>query len=275
MAQQNGSFQTADGLTIHTEAWPVAGEPRAVVLIVHGLGEHIGRYAHVAAFLNERGYAVYGLDHRGHGKSGERVYFEQFTQPVDDLKRYFDTVKAAHPGKKIFLYAHSLGTLIGLSFLLRHQNEVAGAVISGTPLEVESSQPKLLVQAGGLLDKIAPKMGASVLPTVYLSRDTAVVKAYEADPLVYHGNVRVRMGNQIVQVSREIKARAGELKLPLFIFHGDADKICPPPGSQTLYDRVGSGDKTLKFYSGFFHESHNETEKETVLADIAAWLDTH
>jgi acylglycerol lipase len=276
MQHNTGSFTTSDGLNIHTESWLPDGDTRAVVLISHGVGEHIGRYAHVAARLVADGYAVYGLDHRGHGKSdGLRSYFNDLNDPVNDLKQYFDQVKTAQPGKKIFLYGHSLGSLIALLFTLRYQSELAGLISSGTPLEVEASQPKALIAAGGVLNNIIPKAAITPLSTVYISTDPAEVKAYETDPLVYHGNVRVRVGYQIVEKSRMVKAHLSEIKLPVLVFHGGADKICPPAGSETLYRGASSSDKTLKIYPGMYHETHNEVEKSTVLNDIAAWLQAH
>ena len=276
MQHNSGSFTTADGLNIHTESWLPDSDPRAIVLISHGVGEHIGRYAHVATRLIADGYAVYGLDHRGHGKSdGLRSYFDDLNDPVNDLKVYFDQIKATQPGKKVFLYGHSLGSLIALLFTLRYQSELAGLISSSTPLEVESSQPKLLIAAAGVLNNVIPKTAITPLPAIYISTDPAEVKAYETDPLVYHGNVRVRVGYQIVQNSRLVKARLSEIKLPLLVFHGGADKICPPAGSETLYRGATSSDKTLKIYPGMYHETHNEVEKSIVLDDIAAWLQAH
>lgn len=269
-----GSFQTSDGLKIHTEAWLPEGDIQAVVLLVHGLGEHVGRYGHVGEKFNSAGYAVYGLDHRGHGKSeGLRAHFDRFEQPINDLKQYLDRVKAAQPGKKLFIYGHSLGSLITLNFLLKYQREFAGAIISGTPLEVEASQPKALVMAASLLNGLVPKMAITPpLPASTLSHDPAVVAGYDADPLVYHGNVRVSMGYQIFTGSREVKNRMRELTLPMLIFHGSEDKLCPPSGSEVLNKGVGASDKTLKFYQGFNHECHNEVGKETVLNDMVTWL---
>ena len=278
MNHTTSSFQSKDGTKIYTESWLPDSDPRAVVIIVHGLGEHIGRYGHVAPRLVDAGYAVYGLDHHGHGKSGgdPRTYFDSFDQPVNDLKQYLDSIKAAQPGKKIFIYGHSLGSLITLAFALKYQKDLAGLVLSGSTLAVETTQPALMVIAAGLLDKIAPKFAVTPpVPSTTLSRDEAVSRAYDSDPLVEHGNVRVRMGNQILTVSRDVKAHLSELKLPLFIFHGADDKLCPPAGSQILYDGAGSSDKTLKFYEGLRHETHNEPEQGMVIDNIINWLNAH
>jgi len=275
MQHTTGSFTARDGLTIYTESWLPDSPPRAVVLIVHGLGEHIGRYAHVAPHMVEAGYAVYGLDHRSHGKSGgaDRAHFDRFDDVLVDLKQFFDSIKAAQPGLKIFLYGHSLGSIITLAFTLRHQSEIAGILISGTPLDLDTVQPALLLSVAAVLNSIVPKAAITPpLPAETLSRDPAVVQAYDADPLVYHGKVRISIGHQIISTSRDIKARLREFTLPIYIFHGTDDKICPPRGSQTLYDGVASTDKTLKFYEGLRHETHNEPEQAEVIANMINWL---
>lgn len=278
MNHTSGSFKSTDGTTIYTESWLPESKPRAVVIIVHGVGEHIGRYHHVAPKLVAAGYAVYGLDHHAHGKSGgqPRTYFDSFDQPINDLKQYVDSVKSAQPSKKVFMYGHSLGSLITLVFALRYQQLLDGLVISGATLAAETTQPALLVTVAGFLNRILPKFGATPpVPSTTLSRDEAVVRAYDTDPLVEHGNLPVRTAYLIVMNSREVKARAGELKLPIFIFHGSADTLCPPAGSQILYDRVGSTDKTLKFYEGLRHETHNEPEQGMVIDNIIQWLNAH
>jgi alpha-beta hydrolase superfamily lysophospholipase len=277
MAHSESSFVSAvDGLKIFTQSWLPEGDPRAVIVLVHGLGEHSSRYGHVAAAFNAAGYAVYALDHRGHGKSGgERAYFAAFDHAVSDLKQYVDSVKAAQPGKKQFIYCHSLGTLIGLSYALRYGADLRGMVVSSTPLEVESHTAKLLVWGASLLNRIAPKTPIASLPPQFLSTDPAAVSAYEQDPLNDHQNPRARMGYHVMHVSRAIKAGMSSLKMPLFIIHGGDDKICPPSGSNTLHGGAGSADKTLKIYPGLYHEIHNEKVQSAILADVVAWLNAH
>ncbi len=268
------SFQTLDGLKIYTAAWLPEAAPKAIVLLVHGIGEHSGRYQHVAAFLNEGGYAVYALDHRGHGRSeGERAYFASFDQPVNDLKHYLDLIRQRHPHDKIFVYGHSMGALISLLFTLRHQRELDGLILSGAPLAVESTSSPLMVAAGGVLQRFLPKAPLPAIPPEYLSHDPAIVSDYAADPLNHHGAVYMRMGHHIVQGSRRVRARLPELTLPLLILHGAEDRICPPIASEWVYQQAGSADKTLRMYPALYHEIHNEPEKTAVLADIRNWLD--
>jgi alpha-beta hydrolase superfamily lysophospholipase len=277
MQHATHTFQSSDRLNIHTESWLPDGEPKAIVLIVHGYGEHIGRYAHVAERLVQHGYAVYGLDHRGHGKSeGLRAHFDHFDQPVNDLKQYFDQIKAQHPGQKIFLWAHSMGSLIGLAFALRYQDQLAGMVLSGTAVNGDETQPAPLIAVGKLLSNVIPKVALiPALPAAALSHDAAIVTGYDSDPLNYRGAWRVRMGSLLIEAGRQLRARASELRLPLLILHGGDDQLVPKSGSEYMYERAGSSDKTLKIYPGLYHEVHNELEKETVLADAVNWLDQH
>jgi alpha-beta hydrolase superfamily lysophospholipase len=277
MQHTTGQFHTTDRLNIHTESWLPDDEPKAVVLIVPGYAEHIGRYPHVAERLVQNGYAVYGLDHRGHGKSdGLRAHFDSFDQPVNDLKQYFDQIKGQHPGKKRFLWGHSMGSLIALIFALRYQDELAGMVLTGTTVNCDTAQPAALIAAGRVLSTLAPKVPVvPALPAAALSHDPAVVAAYDSDPLIYRGAWRPRMGWLLIHHGRQVRARAADLRLPVIFMHGGEDPIVPKSGSEFMYEHAGSSDKSLKIYPGLFHEIHNELEKDAVLTDAVNWLDQH
>jgi alpha-beta hydrolase superfamily lysophospholipase len=275
MQHQTSVLKAADGILLHTESWLPETTPRAVVLFAHGIGEHIGRYPHVAAAFVEAGFAFYGLDHRTHGKSAghPRCYFLRFQTVIDDLKLFLDRVQADHPGLKVFLYGHSLGSLIAEVFTLQHQAALAGLIVTGTPLAVEDAQPRLLIAVAGVLNTLAPTLAvAKPVPGTALSTDPAVGIAYDADSLVFHGDIAVRMGYHVLQQGRLVKSRAGELTLPLLIMHGEADTICPPPGSQILHDRAGSADKTLRWWPGMRHEIHNEVDQAQVIATAVEWV---
>lgn len=277
MQRTTSGLQASDGLKIHTESWLPNDEPKAIVLIVHGYGEHLGRYLHVAERLVQNSYAVYGLDHRGHGRSdGLRAHFDSFDQPVNDLKQYFDQIKAQHPSKKWFLWAHSMGSLIGLTFALRYQDELAGMVVTGTAVNGDATQPAALITAGKILSKIIPKIAlVPALPAAALSHDPAVVAAYDSDPLNYRGAYRPRMGSLLIEAGQNLRARAAELRLPVIFLHGSQDAVVPKSGSEFMYEHASSSDKTLKIYPGLFHELHNELEKNAVLTDAVNWLDQH
>jgi alpha-beta hydrolase superfamily lysophospholipase len=274
MEHGHSTIKAADGTTIYTSSWLPDAPAKAAVVISHGLAEHIHRYEHVAAYFVERGYAVYGPDHRGHGKSeGLRTYFDSFDQPVDDLKRFVDTLKPQYP--KMFLYGHSMGSLISLLYVLKYPNDFAALVVTGATLDVESSAPALLVMIGKLLDKIIPKVNFLALDSSTVSRDPAVVDKYNNDPLVDRKPTRVHMATGISGNSTMLKGRIGEIKLPILIMHGSMDRLTPPSGSKVLHSGVGSADKTLKVYEGLYHEIHNEPEQKEVLKEVADWLDKH
>lgn len=277
MSAAFSSLTTADNLTLHTVAWLPENEPKAVVVIVHGYAEHIGRYPHVAEALVKAGYAVYGLDHRGHGKSeGLRAYFANFDDAVNDLRRYVEQIQAKHPGKKLFVYGHSMGSLIALGYTLRYQKEMTGLAISGCALNGDETVPGFLIRAGQFIKSFAPTMPLLPgLPSSELSTDLSVGEAYDNDPLVYRGIWRVGMGIGLIVAGRAMRDQLDQLTLPLLIMHGEADKITPISGSHTVYERAKSTDKTLLTYPGMRHEIMNEREKEKPLGALVDWLNRH
>lgn len=272
---QNGTFKTADGASLYTMDAPVSGA-KAIVYIVHGIGEHIGRYTHVAQYLNGRGYAVFGHDHRGHGRSdGERVYFDSFDVPVRDLKARVEVVKASHPGLPVFMYGHSMGSLITTLFMQKHQDMVRGWISTGSPLWVDQmvAAPVRMILRG--LSKIVPKMGVLPVKAETISRDAAVVRAYEVDPLVNHKKTKLGMAVNFTSALQQARDSLSQITAPTLILHGTGDVLTPPKGSEILHAGVASKDKTHKTYDGLFHEVHNEPEQAEVLADMADWLDKH
>ncbi|MBC8099518.1 MAG: lysophospholipase [Armatimonadetes bacterium] len=274
---QTSTLTTADGLTLHVVQWlPVNAAPKAVVLIVHGIGEHSGRYAHVADYFTGRGFAVVAYDHRGHGKSGgERTYFDSFDLPVADVRRVVESVQTAFPALKLFVYGHSMGALISTLYLLRYPDGIAGFISSGTPLTLEATQPAPLVMVGKALSRVIPKVRFAAVEVSALSRDLTVVADYQSDPLVDSQPVRLGMVARLLTAATGAQSQLQRLTLPLLILHGDADRVCPPSGSELLYARAASADKTLHLYPGLYHEMHNEPEQQTVLADIAVWMESH
>jgi alpha-beta hydrolase superfamily lysophospholipase len=268
------TLRTRDGLELHMVQWQPTAEPKAVILIVHGIGEHTRRYDHVADAFVQRGYAVYGYDHRGHGKSGgERAHFTSFDLPVEDMRQVFQEVRQRHPGKKLFIYAHSMGSLISTLYVLKYPDNVAGFVSSGSPLGLEQSQPAMVVKVGGWLSRVVPRARILPMDLSVLSRDPKVVETYANDPLNDNRPTSLGMAREILASAAQAYEKLPTLNIPLLLVHGDADKLCPPSGSQMIYDRAGSSDKQLKWYPGLRHEIHNELEQAEVIADILNWID--
>ena len=276
MRHQEGTFKGIRNASIYYQGWLPEGESTAVLLIVHGLAEHSGRYMNVVNHFVPLGYAVYGVDHVGHGKSsGTRVYVERFEDYTDTLKIYFDMVRHWQPEKPVFLVGHSMGGLIGAVYLLDHQAELTGAVLSGPAVKVHGSVSPAVIFVGKLISVLMPKLGLIGLEAEGVSRDPAVVQAYVNDPLVCRGKVTARLSAEFVKAIRRLAAEATKITLPILILQGSADRLVDPKGAQMLYNAVNSVDKTIKIYDGLYHEVYNEPEHGQVLGDVKVWLETY
>lgn len=274
MEHREGFFSGVRNFEIYYQYWLPDGEPRAVLLISHGLAEHSGRYANVVSYFVPRGYAVYALDHLGHGKSaGRRVYVGRFEDFTDVLSRYLDMVRDWQPDKPVFLLGHSMGALIGGIFLLQHQTELAGAILSGIPFKIPDNVSPITVALSGLLSRLMPRLGLAGLNVQGVSRDPAVVRAYVRDPLVYTGRTTARLAYELLKAIRRLRGDAAHITIPLLILQGSADVMVDPDGARALYREAGSADKTIKVYGGLYHEIYNEPEHEQVLGDVGAWLE--
>jgi len=275
MEHIEGSFEGVRNVNIYYQGWLPEGKVSAVLLIVHGLGEHSGRYMNVVNHFVPLGYAVYGLDHIGHGKSaGTREFVETFDDFTDTLTVFYKMVAEWQVDVPIFILGHSLGGLITSYYLLDHQNKFKGAIISGPAVKIGDSVSQATIMMGKVLSKIAPKMGLISLDVNAISRDPDVVAAYVNDPLVFHGKTPARLAAELLSAILRVTAEAGVITLPISIVHGSEDSLADPTGSQMLYDKASSEDKTLKIYNGLYHEVFNEPERERVLKDIEDWLNS-
>ena len=273
MEHEEGRFSGHKKVNIYYQCWLPAGEPQAILLVVHGIHEHSGRYTNLVNYFVPKGYAVYGLDHRGHGRSeGLRGYVERFSDYLDDLKTFFNIVRSEHGDTKIFLIGNSLGGTIATAHTVHHQHELAGLLLSGAALKIGSSWSSVLIAIGRMFSLLLPKMGVIALAPSTISQDKDVVDTTLNDPLCYQGKIRARLGTELVKTIQELPQQMTWLHLPILIMHGTADRICDPEGSQMLYELASSKDKTLKLYEDFYHEIFNEPEHEQVFADMEAWL---
>lgn len=273
MQTVTGHFRGVRGLKIFHQAWLPKGEVRAVLLLVHGIGEHSGRHLNVVQHFVPRGYAIYALDHIGHGRSeGPRECVERFTDYTANLATFSGMVHSWQPDKPLFLLAHSLGGLIAAAHLLEHQSTYRGAVFSAPALKPGDSISPVAIAISKLLSVFAPHVGVSELKSHHLSRDPAVVQSYDADPLVHHGRTKARLAAEVIKTMQRFEAAVGHLKLPFIVLQGDADQLVNPAGAQMLHAKASSADKSIKIYRGLYHELFNEPERNRVLADVEAWL---
>jgi acylglycerol lipase len=270
---QTSAFLTgAGGRRTFWRTWTPDDAPPAVVVLAHGAGEHSGRYEHVAERLVDAGYAVYALDHRGHGRSdGPRALIERVDLAVADLDQLVVLAVVANPGVPVFLLGHSMGAMIGLRYTAIHQDRLAGLILSGALAALEEV-PAALRMIGKLLSAVAPRTPLIAIDPSLLSRDPAVVEAYRRDPLVHHGKLPARTAAEIADTVEALPGTVGVITVPALILYGTADRLCPPAGSVMLGERVGSADRTVKAYDGLFHEIFNEPEREAVLDDVCGWL---
>jgi len=268
-----GNFKGVRSANIYYQAWLPEGNARAVLLVVHGLGEHCGRYMNLVNHFVPLGYAVYGLDHIGHGKSdGAREFVERFEDYTDTLSIYHNMVKGWQTGKPIFLFGHSMGGLIASQYLIEHQAHFRGAVISAPAIKVSDSISQATIIIGKILSVLAPKAGVLALNAKYVSRDPEVVTAYVNDPLVFGGKTPARLAAELLKTMLRFTATADKITLPLIVVQGGEDKLVDPAGAQMLYDKASSKDKTIKVYEGLYHEVFNEPERARVFKDVETWL---
>jgi alpha-beta hydrolase superfamily lysophospholipase len=271
---EEGRFSGERGIEIYWQAWlPEGSEPRAVVVLAHGASEHSGRYEWTGEQLVSRGYALYAIDHRGHGRSeGDRAVIDRMRNAVEDLHTLVERAAASHPGRPVVLLGHSMGGAVALSYTIEHEDALDGLMLSAPLAALEAASPVQRV-AGRVLSVVAPKLGVVGIDSTAVSRDPKVVEDYDADPLNYHGKLPARTVAELTSAIDGYPEAVKAFELPMLVMHGTADRLTPIAGSEMVVANAASSDKTFKRYDGLFHEILNEPERQQVLDDIAAWLD--
>jgi acylglycerol lipase len=274
MRHTEGSFTTDDGLKLFHQAWLPDAEPRAVVMLLHGLAEHSGRYEHVAQALTDAGYAVHAVDHRGHGRSeGKRVYVKSYDEYMADLVQFRALIEAEHPGLPLVVLGHSMGGNLALGHVLDHQHGVRGLALSGAALAPGESLSQFKIRLARAVSKIAPGMRPERLSAEAISRDPAVVAAYTSDPLVFTGKMTAGVAGALLGAMDRFQRRHGELTIPLLVMHGTEDRLTAIAGTRALEAGAVNATVTSHYYDGLYHEIFNEPEHDAVLGDLIAWLD--
>ena len=252
--------------------WPVA-DPERVIVLVHGLGEHSGRYEDVAEFFNSNKIAVVALDHRGHGLSpGTRCHVSSFEDYLSPLLELTVEAEALYPGVSKVLIGHSLGGLIAAAFLLRHQDKFQSAVLSGPALGIDPAPPAWQQRTTRALSYLLPKLGVLALDASQVSRSAEVVAAYQADPLVHHGKISARLVTELFDCVERVNDQARRILVPLKIVHGEADVMTSPQASKAFIEKLGSEVAEYQGYPGLYHEIFNEPERAQVLEDVLSFI---
>ena len=268
-------LRTADGLELFSQAWRPDGEVRGSLALVHGLGEHSGRYPTLVDTLTAAGFAICSCDLRGHGRSpGKRGHVMQWDEYLEDVRGLLLATGQMAPGSPLFLFGHSMGGLIALNYAIRYPQGLHGVIASAPALTQPKVNP-LKLQAARALSRIKPAMPFdNGLDATGISRDAAEVQKYQADPLV-HAKVSARWATEFGQAIDWTQAHAGDLRVPLLIYHGTADRLVPIDGSRTFLAHVTLTDKQWIEWPDGYHEAHNDLDRQAVCAAVLAWLDGH
>lgn len=277
---ENGNLLTRDGLALFWQSWQPDESPRCVILLIHGLCEHSSRYAHVGKSLAEAGHAVYACDLRGHGWSPDgnkpgRVHIDRFADYSADVDGLYDLASARHAGKPVFILGHSMGGLISMTYALDHSAKLSGAIISSPAIapSPEAPIPKALLILVGLLSKLAPRLRfKSELDTSRVSRDPAVVEAYNNDPLISSA-VSARWFAEVSNAMEALQKRAPELQIPMLLMQSGDDGLVNSAATAQWASAAPADKLEFVAWPDLYHEMFNEPEKEEVLAVVHAWLD--
>jgi acylglycerol lipase len=267
-------WNSRDGLEIFAQGWePEAREAKAVICLVHGLGEHTSRYAHVAEAFGRDGYAMFGFDLRGHGRSGgTRGHFPSMEAVMQDIDLLFEQARKRYPGLPLLLYGHSLGGILVLHYALKRKPDVKGVISTSPGLRTALENQPVKVMAAKVLGSLIPSVNVpSGLDVNAISRNKQIVDIYKNDPL-NHEKVSLGFGKIMLGVTKWTLEHAGEFSLPLLLMHGKADEITFPSGSMEF--AAALKDKcTLFLWDDAFHELHHEPEQAEVFKTMLIWMD--
>ncbi|MFV1365504.1 alpha/beta hydrolase [Mycolicibacterium elephantis] len=268
------SFDGVNGVRIVYDVWTPDGEPRGVVVLCHGFGEHARRYDHVAERFGEAGLITYALDLRGHGRSGgKRVYLRNIGEYTTDFRTLVGIATRDHPSLNRVVLGHSMGGGIVFAYGVEHLDEYSAMVLSGPAVYAHDMVSSPMIVLAKVVGSILPGLPVEQLETEAVSRDPEVVAAYMADPLVHHGKVPAGVAKALIKVGETMPQRAAKLTAPLLVVHGEQDKLIAVEGSRRLLECVASTDAHLKVYPELYHEVFNEPERALVLDDVTAWIE--
>ena len=273
MRESTVTLETADGLELSLRRWETEGVSHQwTFVLVHGLGEHSGRYQHLAEWFSARGAIVYAMDHRGHGRSGgPRGHAPSLKVLLDDLDSVVLRARA-ESGGPLVLIGHSFGGLLAIAYALERPERIDKAVFSAPALISKVKVPAWKRALARVLPTVAPRASfANEIDANVLSHDPAIAPAYRGDPLV-HNQITAGLYANTIARGEEFIARAPELRVPFLLLHGRDDQVVDPVGSQRFFARATAPDRAFCLYPGFYHEIFNEVEQERVFQDIESWL---
>lgn len=270
------TWKTIDGLTLFAREWQPESEPKALVILIHGLGEHIGRYEHVAQAFTDAGFILRGFDLRGHGQSeGPRGHADSYDQIAFDIDQFIHEAGSAHPAMPVFLYGHSLGGALVLYYGETHQGFLKGIIATSPGLAPTNPLPAVKMTAAKIFSRIAPGLTMNNdLDVTGLSHDPEVAKKYSSDPLV-HPLISARLGMELINKGKFIVDHASQIAVPLLLLQGSEDRLVNPPMTDVFAKHVQADLLTYQVIPGGYHELHNEPDKQKVIQIMVDWLSAH
>jgi alpha-beta hydrolase superfamily lysophospholipase len=271
---REGTFPGFDGLPLYYQAWlPAAGARRPAVLVnLHGLGDHSGLYPNLGSYFPPRGMPVYAYDMRGNGRSpGQRAYLARWHEYRDDLAAFLGRVRQWEGELPLFLLGNSLGGLVVLEYALRHPAGLAGVIAAAPPLG-QLGVPPLLMALGRLLSRVFPRFSLNVgMDLSGLARDPVVVETVLADPF-FHRRGTARLSTEVTTTIVRVQDGAADLSVPLLILHGSDDRMVPPDGSRSFFAKVRHPDREFREYPGAYHGLFADLNHREVLRDLERWI---
>jgi alpha-beta hydrolase superfamily lysophospholipase len=277
MANTQYSWETKQHIKLFAQSWAPEGEIKAVLALVHGIGEHTGRYESVAMFLNREGYALVGMDLRGHGKSGGQRGHFSFEDAMNDIDLLISQAQALFPGKPVFLYGHSLGGLLVLDYAMkRPASSLKGIIATSPALGTANPVPAWKLALANVMKTINPSMTMNNdLDVTAISHNPDVITSYKSDPLV-HPLISARLGWDLLQTGPWLVEHAAEFPdIPLLLMQGNADRIVDPAATKKFAKKIKKGNITFQLWEGGYHEMHNEPNRDEVFNLLVHWLDRY
>lgn len=267
-----GRLQGVGDIELYWRGWLPDSEPQAVVVFAHGSLEHGERHPDLRNSLTRAGIAVYAVDFRGHGRSrGRPGHIRSMAWVVDDLDKMWRQATSLHDQVPAFLLGYSFGAMVALEHVLHAESKPAGMVLVSTGIDV-SAVPPLQAKIARLLSAVTPNLPMIEAPSSDMSRDPEVVRAYEDDPLVFHGRAPARTVGELLASIERVAPRLGEVRVPLLVIHGGSDVVANPEGGRLVHAETGSADKTLSIFDGLFHDVFNEPERKQVIDVVVRWI---
>lgn len=275
MEHSEDYLTATDGTKLYYQVWKPDTAPKAIIQIVHGLAEYVGRYSNVIDALIPAGFAIYGQDHRGHGKSeGTRGYINTFSDYIEDEHAFTKFIQEQEPNIPIFLLGHSLGSMISVFYASKHFDYFKGLILSGAGFPATSKVNPFVLMMARVMSRVLPKGKIKLDLADEISRDPEVVKAYVEDPQVFK-KVTYRFGAEMIKAAKSLQETLSTITIPILGQCGGADTLMLNPTE--LFSAITSSDKELKIYDGLYHEVYNEPEadRKIVLNDLIEWLGAH